>query len=138
MTNAQKWVTTFLAIFLILFFLGRVTKKEETTSVMKENYDGNQTEQSDKVDGITLFQQKGCITCHGEDLNGTQMAPALINIKQHWTRAGLINYLRNPSAYSGDARFDEYRVRYKNIMMPLYGNLDVKDLGKIAEYLLVK
>ena len=66
------------------------------------------------------------------------MAPALINIKQHWTRDGLINYLRNPSSYSGDARFDEYRTKYKNIMMPSYGNLDVKDLGKMVEYLLTK
>jgi cytochrome c553 len=136
MTNAQKWVAAFLVLFLLLFVLGRVTKKEEVMPVMKNN--ANYSEQSGEKDGLTLIQQNGCITCHGGDLNGTQMAPALVNIKQHWTRDGLINYLRNPSSYSGDARFDEYRAKYKNIMMPSYGNLDVKDLGKISEYLLTR
>lgn len=136
MTNAQKWVSAFLVLFLLLFILGRVTKKEEVMPVMKNNE--NYTPQAGEKDGLTLIQQNGCITCHGGDLNGTQMAPALVNIKQHWTRDGLINYLRNPSSYSGDARFDEYRAKYKNIMMPSYGNLDVKDLGKISEYLLTR
>ncbi len=138
MTNAQKWVAGFLALFIILFLLGKFTKKDDPIPTMTENYSSENTEQTAEVDGLTLIQQKGCITCHGGDLNGTQMAPALINIKQHWTRDGLINYLRNPSSYSGDARFDEYRTKYKNIMMPSYGNLDVKDLGKMVEYLLTK
>ncbi len=136
MTNAQKWVAAFLGLFLILFILGRVTKEEETTPVMNENYVPQQQQPSSQdADGLTLIKQNGCITCHGQDLNGTKMAPALVNIKEHWTRDGLLNYLRNPSAYSGDSRFDEYREKYKGIVMPSYGNLDVKDLGKIAEYL---
>jgi len=138
MTNAQKWVAGFLALFLIIFILGRITMKDEHIPTMHENYESGNSEQAGEIDGLTLIQQNGCTACHGGDLNGTQMAPALVNIKQHWTRDGLINYLRNPSAYSGDARFDEYRAKYKNIMMPSYGNLDVKDLGKMAEYLLTK
>ncbi|MEW6195718.1 MAG: cytochrome c [Bacteroidota bacterium] len=139
MTNAQKWVAAFLGLFLILFILGRVTKEEETTPVMDENYMPQQQQSSSQeVDGAALIKQNGCTTCHGQDLNGTKMAPALVSIKEHWTRDGLLNYLRNPSAYSGDSRFDEYRQKYKGIVMPSYGNLDVKDLGKIAEYLLTK
>jgi cytochrome c553 len=79
MTNAQKWVAAFLVLFLLLFVLGRVTKKEEVMPVMKNN--ANYSEQSGEKDGLTLIQQNGCITCHGGDLNGTQMAPALVNIK---------------------------------------------------------
>jgi len=138
MTKAQKWVAAFLALFLVLFILGRITKKDDVVPVMKENYNGENSSQAGELDGLSLIQQKGCITCHGADLNGTQMAPALVEIGKHWNRDGLINYLRNPSAYSGDNRFDEYRKKYKNIMMPSYGNLDVKDLGKISEYLLTK
>ena len=138
MTNAQKWVAAFLGLFLVLFILGRVTKKEEPVPETKYNSGNQNTEQSGDVDGLTLIQQNGCITCHGQSLDGTKMAPALVNIKEHWSRDALINYLRNPSAYSGDKRFDEYREKYKNIMMPSYGNLDVKDLGKMAEYLLTK
>jgi hypothetical protein len=29
MTNAQKWVAAFLGLFLVLFLLGRLTRKEE-------------------------------------------------------------------------------------------------------------
>ena len=138
MTNAQKWVAAFLALFLILFILNRITQKEEIKPTINFNKNSQNTEQTGDVDGLTLIRQNGCTTCHGQNLEGTQMAPALVNINEHWSRDALINYLRNPSAYSGSKRFDEYCAKYKNIMMPSFGNLDVKDLGKIAEYLLTK
>lgn len=138
MTNAQKWVAAFLGLFLVLFILGRVTKKEETMPVANENYNEQSGQQSAEVDALTLIKQNGCVTCHGQNLEGTKMAPALVDIKEHWSRDALINYLRNPGAYSGDERFEAYREKYKGIVMPSYGNLDVKDLGKIAEYLQTK
>jgi mono/diheme cytochrome c family protein len=99
----------------------------------------NQTAQvTGDADGKTLTQQVGCISCHGEDLQGTQIAPALVNIKDHWTRDALINYLRNPSSYSGDKRFEQYRAQYKNVVMPSFNNLDVKVLGKLADYLMTR
>lgn len=140
MTNAQKWMSAFLVLFLIFFILGRITKKEEViTHPAAENYQGQASQQSETdADGFTLLKQSGCITCHGQNLEGTNMAPELVNIKEFWTRDKLINYLRNPSSYSSDKRFQEYKEKYKNIIMPSYGNLDVKDLGKMADYLLTK
>src|SRR3989339_1811739 len=137
MTNAQKWVAAFLGLFLILFLLGRITRKEEEAMPPTMGQMGQQaTQTSEDADGQTLTKQIGCITCHGENLQGTQMAPALVSISKNWTRDGLINYLRNPSSYSGGARFDEYREKYKSTIMPSYGNRDVKELGRIAEFLL--
>ncbi len=139
MTNAQKWVAAFLGFFLILFLLGRITRKEEPTMPSTMGQMGQQTTQTTSdADGQTLTKQLGCISCHGDNLQGTQMAPALVNISTNWTRDGLINYLRNPSSYSGGARFDEYRKKYKSTIMPSYGNRDVKELGRIAEFLLTK
>jgi len=139
MTNAQKWVAAFLGLFLILFLLGRITRKEEKTMLPTTGQMGQQTTQtSENADGQTLTKQLGCISCHGDNLQGTQMAPALENISKNWTRDGLINYLRNPSSYSGGARFDEYREKFKSTIMPSYGNRDVKELGRIAEFLLTK
>lgn len=138
MTNAQKWVAAFLGLFLVLFFLGRITQKEEEFPMMDENYYEQSTQRIEEVDGFTLIKQTGCTACHGTNLEGTNMAPGLVNIKQHWSRDGLINYLRNPSSYSGDNRFKEYKLKYKNIIMPSYSNIDVKDLGKMADYLLEK
>jgi len=139
MTNAQKWVSAFLGVFLILFIIGRLTRKEETAIPPMPGQMSNQNAQvSEEADGKTLLQQEGCVSCHGGDLKGTQMAPALVSLKDHWTRDALINYLRNPSSYSGDKRFDNYRAQYKNVMMPSFSNLDVKVLGKISDYLLTK
>ncbi|MDP3445327.1 MAG: cytochrome c [Ignavibacteria bacterium] len=138
MTNAQKWIAAFLGLFLLLFVLGRVTKKEDDYAPLPENYSENSAAQSQEVDGLALIKRNNCTTCHGGELQGTKMGPALANLKENWSRDNLINYLRNPSAYSGDSRFKEYKITFKNIMMPSYGNLDVKDLGKMADYLLSK
>ncbi len=137
MTNAQKWVAAFLGLFLILFLLGRLTRKEEEPQIPQTM--GEQSPQiSGDVDGLTMINQIGCTSCHGDNLNGSKLAPQLVNLKQFWTRDALINYLRNPQSYSRDVRFDDYRTKYKNVIMPSYGNIDVKELGKIAEYLLTR
>ncbi len=139
MTNAQKWIAAFLGLFLLLFLLGRLTRKEEESMPPMMGQMSNQSAQvSGDADGKTLTQQVGCISCHGEDLQGTQIAPALANLKEHWTRDALINYLRNPSSYSGDKRFEQYRAQYKNVVMPSFNNLDVKMLGKLADYLMTR
>ncbi|MCL4550478.1 MAG: cytochrome c [Bacteroidetes bacterium] len=140
MTNAQKWVAAFLGLFLILFLLGRLTMKEESSTppMMMGQMANQQAQVSDDADGPTLVKQLGCISCHGDNLQGTNIGPALANIKEHWTRDALINYLRNPSAYSGDARFQQYREQFKNVVMPSFNNMDVKQLGKIADYLLTR
>jgi mono/diheme cytochrome c family protein len=139
MTNAQKWVAAFLGLFLVLFIIGRLTRKEDTSIPPMMGQMSNQNAQvSEEADGKTLVQQVGCISCHGSDLEGSQMAPAIVKLKEHWTRDALINYLRNPSSYSGDKRFDDYRAQYKNVMMPSFNNLDVKVLGKISDYILTK
>jgi mono/diheme cytochrome c family protein len=136
MTNAQKWVAAFLGLFLVLFLLGRLTRKEEEHIPSSMGEQSTQT--SANVDGLTLIKQTGCISCHGDNLQGSKLAPALINIKKFWSRDALINYLRNPQSYSRDIRFDDYRTKYKNVIMPSYGNIDVKELGKISDYLLTK
>lgn len=138
MTNAQKWVAAFLGLFILLFLLGRATKNKEGVPTEKENYVEKTMQSNEEMDAVKLIQQNGCTSCHGQNLEGSNIAPALVNIKKHWGRDNLINYLRNPSAYNGDERFKEYKLKYKNIIMPSFGNLDVKDLGKIADYLLTK
>ncbi len=137
MTNAQKWVAAFLGLFLVLFLLGRLTRKEEEPQI-PQTMGEQPTQISGDVDGLTMINQIGCTSCHGDNLQGSKLAPQLVNLKQFWTRDALINYLRNPQSYSRDVRFDEYRSKYKNVIMPSYGNIDVKELGKIAEYLLTR
>jgi len=136
MTNAQKWVALFLGVFVALFLLAKLTQSEETDINEEDYYPSNNTEQTSSQDGITLLQNTGCLGCHGTDLQGTNLAPALAGLDQHWDRDGLINYLRNPASYSGDERFEDYKKQFPNVVMPSYSNVDVKKLGQIADFLL--
>ena len=134
MTNAQKWVSLFLGLFIVLFILGRATKEDEELYENHENYGENQS-QANSMDGLTLINKIGCVSCHGADLRGTKLAPGLYAVKNYFSRQKLIGYLRNPSSYSGDERFEAYKETYKSLM-PSYSNIDVDQLGIIADYLL--
>ncbi len=138
MTNAQKWVAAFLIVFIVLFLLSKVTEKEEDFSEELDFYGEQQNENvtpPTSSDALSLINKTGCTNCHGVDLKGTKLGPSLYSAKEYWSRDKLINYLRNPASYSGDERFEAYKEEYGTIM-PGYGNIDVKDLGKIADYLL--
>lgn len=139
MTKPQIWVATFLFLFIVLFLIQKATKTTEPekdfsqmgTSMMQQ-------ESNENLSGQQLMNNFGCLNCHGAHLEGTPMGPALVNLKELWNRDNLINYLRNPNSFMSQKRFQEYREKYPNMLMPSYGNKDVKDLGKIADYLLTK
>jgi mono/diheme cytochrome c family protein len=135
MTKPQIWVAAFLGLFLILFIIGKITKKEEPVNNPTNMPTGPV---SQDLSGEELFSSFGCVNCHGSDFKGTKLAPALANLKEFWGRDNLINYLRNPSSFMDNDRFKEYRKNYPGTMMPSYSNKDIKQLGKIADYLLTR
>ena len=97
---------------------------------------GSNVEDAAEQTPETLIANLGCVNCHGSDLNGTNSGPSLKMIKGYWTRDALINYLRSPVSYSRDERFEKYQQQFPNVVMPSFSNVDVKQLGKIADYLL--
>ncbi len=127
MTNAQKWVALFLVVFIFLFVLSKITRKEEVgTNINYESYE---------EDAVSIMQSQKCFQCHGSNLNGSEKGPSLFGIQKYWSRDALINYLRNPSSYASDKRFEEYKKHYKEFM-PSFEEVDTKKLGKIADYIL--
>lgn len=140
MTKPQIWVAVFLLLFIVLFLIGRLTKEEETMKDLSGINDSPMGQQSSsELTGDKLIESFGCINCHGSNLAGTNMGPSLKGLKQFWSnRDNLINYLRNPNSFMDKDRFREYKVKYPNGIMPSYGNKDVKDLGKIVDYLLTQ
>jgi mono/diheme cytochrome c family protein len=140
MTKPQIWVAAFLFLFIVLFMIGRLTKENEPMrdlSGMNNSPMGGQT--SAELTGDKLVMSFGCVNCHGSDLAGSSMGPSLKGLKQFWSsRDNLINYLRNPNSFMDSDRFKGYRARYPDRIMPSFGNQDVKDLGKIADYLLAQ
>jgi cytochrome c553 len=133
MTKSQIWIASLLLLFLILFGISQLTQQEsESNSINSMPGSGESGEQT----ALSLIKTNGCTTCHGVDLKGTEMAPNITGVKQYWTsRDDLINYLRNPSSFMDKERFTRYREKYTRVVMPSFNNLDVKDLGKIADYL---
>jgi mono/diheme cytochrome c family protein len=140
MTKPQVWVAAFLFLFIVLFMIGRMTKEEETMKDFSGSNNSPMTGQETNAEltGDKLFQSFGCIRCHGTNLEGTNQGPALVGLKEYWSRDNLLNYLRNPNSYMDSDRFKTYREKYPTGIMPSFGNKDVKDLGKIADYLLMQ
>jgi len=139
MTKPQIWVAAFLALFVLLFLLERATEKNNNENSPAVNNPVPQTGMaSANATAPELISRLGCINCHGSNLTGTDKGPNLDNLSQYWSRDKLINYLRNPSSYMSSARFREYQEQFPNTIMPSFGNIDVKELGKIADYLLKK
>jgi len=140
MTKPQIWIAAFLFLFIVLFMIGRLTKEEETMKDFSGMNNSPMDQQSnEEITGENLIVSFGCVNCHGGNLAGSNMAPSLKDLKQFWSsREDLINYLRNPNSFMDSERFLGYRARYPDKLMPAYSNKDVKDLGKIADYLLTQ
>lgn len=135
MTKPQIWIASFLVLFILLFILGRVTKKEEPVKNIPQGEIMNQTT-SENLPAEELIVNFGCVNCHGQQLLGTMQGPSLKYVGQFFSRDELINYLRNPQSFMSSERFQKYREKFPNVMMPNFSNKNVKDLGKIADYLL--
>ncbi len=136
MTKPQIWIAAVLVLFFLLFFLEKNTNRSDEQvkgappSAMPQT---DQTAQAKTPE--QLITSLGCTSCHGSDLSGTKMAPDLHNVKDNWSRDGLINYLRNPNSYMSTKRFQDFKAKYPNVIMPSFNNIDVKVLGNIADYL---
>ena len=139
MTKPQIWVTAFLAAFILLFILQKATKKEEAPrNFINQMNNPMMEENTEELTAEQLINNFGCTNCHGSDLAGTNLAPALNNLTQFWGKENLLSYLRNPNDYMNETRFKEYKEKYPTQLMPSYGNKNIKDLGKIVDYLLTQ
>ncbi len=135
MTKPQIWVATFLVIFILLFILQKATKKEEHPPQMPTTTLNEQTTNVN-LTGEELFATFRCTSCHGNDYKGTKKGPSLIGLNEYYSRKDLISYLRNPKSFMDSKRLKDYRELFPGIIMPSFSNKDVKDLGKIADFLL--
>jgi Cytochrome c len=136
MTKTQIWLASFLVLFLLLFLLEQITNKQGSSNSQISNPVPQTNLSSKEMTPEELINKLGCVSCHGTDLNGTKMGPDLHNLTQYWSRENLINFLRNPSANLNSTRLNDYKNQYPGVLMPSFENIDVKDLGKIAGYLL--
>lgn len=136
MTKPQIWVAAFLFIFIALFILQKATEKPEEPPIVINDSQMMDENATSELSGYDLMRKHGCLNCHGNSLEGSPMGPKLVNLKSLWDRDKLISYLRNPNSFMDQDRFKEYRAKYTKMNMPAYNNLDIKELGKMVDYLL--
>jgi len=80
------------------------------------------------------FVNLTCHRCHGPDLAGTHKGPALADLDRHWTRDGLVDFLREPSATQAP-RLQALSERYAPPVMPAYAIM-ASVLVDLADFLL--
>jgi len=86
--------------------------------------------------GPEVFRLQGCVTCHGLDGHGTQMAPDLRGVAKLWTREELVKYITNAPEYiKTNERLKEQKKRY-SLNMPVYSVLRREELENVADYVL--
>ncbi len=135
MTNAQKWVLLFFALFIVFLIVTYFSNKEEETYSNKYN---QEAPAESGESGLSIYQSAGCASCHGENLQGTQSGPALVKLSENWTKRELVSFLRNPDDFSKNERITKYKEKFGNSFMPSFNSIDAQKLGKLAEYLLSK
>ena len=92
--------------------------------------------QANKMPGRAVFEANECALCHGDNGEGTNKAPMLRSLTDHWTKAKLVQYLKFPGKYADtDKRLNAQVMQYPT-MMPNFNNLNDGDLSKLADYLL--
>lgn len=134
MTNAQKWVSIFLVLFVILLALSKLTSRnEDETNNSSDKYNSTQTEQMSQAE--ILISNNKCMDCHGSKLDGSNSGPSLMKVGQNWTKEDLISFLKNPRAFSDDSRIEQYKGKYRK-SMPAVDKMNDNDLNILADHLM--
>jgi len=143
MTNAQKWVSAFLVLFILLLVLSKITSRQESETDLSDSY-MNETEnietganESSEIYVGDLLANNRCFTCHGNDLNGTGMGPSLAKVSENWKKVSLISYFQNPKAFLNNPRMSVLKEKY-NREMPAQEKMSPEELDALAEYLLTR
>lgn len=138
MTNAQKWVSIFLFLFVILLVLSKLTSRSENETnyeIDESNY--SQTEsQSEQMSGAEiLISNNKCMDCHGKNLEGTVSGPSLQNLSKNWNKEDLVKFLQDPRSFSDDPRMNVLKGKYR-FSMPPVSKLNDEELNILIDHLL--
>lgn len=137
MTNAQKWVSVFLVLFVLLLALSKLTESEEQTSDSYYNEEIVSSSEPKELNVENLLANNKCYVCHGRDLNGSGMGPSLANLSANWKADNLVSYLENPKAFLNNPRMAVLKDKF-GTEMPAVKGLSSEELKALAEYLIAK
>jgi|GEM_PF-2470096 len=84
----------------------------------------------------SLFQENGCVDCHGDDRLGGEDAPSLMGIRAHWTEKKLAKYIYNPEFYMVSNPAILKRNPGYDQAMPPFTHLSLEDRMILARWVL--
>ena len=88
------------------------------------------------ADGATIYQLQNCANCHGHNLEGKSLGPALEGLSKHWSEDTLASFFVDPRPFlAQDARLEALRNEYPAAMSK-YDNLDLEQRTTLARWLL--
>jgi mono/diheme cytochrome c family protein len=88
------------------------------------------------ANGAEIYASIGCTLCHGKEGAGTGLGPTLAGAGARWERADLVEYLKNPPAYTAkDARLTELKKSY-SMPMPPYASTAPEQLEALADFVM--
>jgi mono/diheme cytochrome c family protein len=89
---------------------------------------------------MPLYLRGNCHSCHGPQLGGTQLGPALKDLREHWNLESLVEYLQNPQAVTDRTpRLRERRSLYPMRMPPAaQAGLSREEIRTLAAWLLAE
>lgn len=86
-------------------------------------------------DGAEVFKSASCAMCHGEEREGTGMAPRLLGLDDYWVPETLEKYLLDPKGYAaGDERLSEQAKQFSMEMPPW--SYSAEELAALINWLL--
>lgn len=137
MTNAQKWVSVFLFLFVILLVLAKLTRKEDDTySDIDESTYQESENSSEPLSPIeAIIRNNDCKMCHGSDLAGSGSGPSLIKLSVKWSKEDLKAFMKDPSSFKDDPKMAASKGKYR-MSMPPADKLTEEELDILVDHLL--
>lgn len=95
------------------------------------------TSENDGGEGArAIYDAQHCAMCHGENRDGTDMAPPLRALATYWDEDKLVRYLNDPAAFQeAEPSFRETRRQY-DMEMPAFDQVPEDDRRRLARWLL--
>ena len=86
--------------------------------------------------GRQVFQTEACGACHGDQGEGTEVAPPLADLVARWRHEALVAYLVDPgAALESDPRLQGLAEAYE-LEMPGVATASAEEVADLARYLL--
>lgn len=84
-----------------------------------------------------VYENESCGMCHGPGGDGSDLAPALVDLDGFWDEDRLVRYLENPAAFiEANPAFDDRRDTVFEMEMPAYDHVTEDDRRALARWLL--